>query len=118
MYLIGKITVTTILPEKLSRLKDIAYNLWWSWNSEAIDLFREIDLAVWDRLGKNPVRFLQEVSQNKLNEKANDPEYMERYKEIVNKYDSYMSDTNTWFAKNYPDKKKLQDCILFCRIRS
>jgi starch phosphorylase len=105
MYLIGKITITAVLPEKLSRLKDIAYNLWWSWNSEAIDLFREIDLPVWDRLGKNPVRFLHEVSQSRLNEKTNDPEYMERYKEIVSRYDSYMSDTNTWFAKNHPDKK-------------
>jgi len=104
MYLIGKITVTAVLPEKLARLKDIAYNLWWSWNSEAIDLFREIDLPLWERLGKNPVRFLQEVSQSRLDEKINDPEYMQRYYAIVNKFDSYMSGTDTWFSKNHPDK--------------
>jgi glycogen phosphorylase len=106
MYLLGKITVTAVLPESLSRLKDIAFNLWWSWNSEAIDLYREIDLSLWEKLGKNPVRFLQEVSQKKLEVKLADTDYMNKYKEIVEKFDSYMSNTNTWFNKNYPEKSQ------------
>ena len=83
MYLLGKITVTAVIPEKLSKLKDIAYNLWWSWNSEAIELFKEIDPALWEKLGKNPVRFLQEVSQKKLEQKLNDNDYMHRYEEVT-----------------------------------
>lgn len=106
MYLIGKITVTNILPEELSRLKDIAYNLWWSWNSEAIDLFREIDPALWEKIHKNPVRFIQEVSQKKLEEKINDQAFMEKYRQVVERYDAYISDTNTWFDRNHPDKKQ------------
>lgn len=105
MYLLGKISVTAVLPEKLARLKDIAYNLWWSWNSDAIDLYREIDLNLWEKLGKNPVRFLQEVSQKKLEEKLNDDDFIKRYEQVVNKYDSYMSEENTWFNINMPDKK-------------
>ncbi|MCX8130384.1 MAG: alpha-glucan family phosphorylase [Clostridia bacterium] len=105
MYLLGRITVTAVLPERLKRLKDIAYNLWWSWNSEAIDLYREIDLALWERLGKNPVRFLQEVSQKKLEQVLNNPDYLRRYDEIVLKFDSYMNNTNTWFSKTYPGKQ-------------
>ena len=116
MYLLGKLTVTAVLPEKLKRLKDIAYNLWWSWNSEAIDLYREIDLALWEKLGKNPVRFLQEVSQKKLEQKLNDPEYMQRYREVINKFDSYISNTDTWFNKNHPDKEASYGCLFFCRI--
>ena len=46
MYKFGKIKVTTTLPERLSGLRDISYNLWWSWNSDATDLFREIDLPL------------------------------------------------------------------------
>lgn len=105
MYLLGKISVTAVLPEKLIRLKDIAYNLWWSWNSEAIDLFREIDLALWEKLGKNPVRFLQEVSQRKLEEKLKDPHYISRYEAIVNRFDSYLKNPDTWFMRNHPQKK-------------
>ncbi len=105
MYLFGKIIVTAIIPEELSMLKDIAYNLWWSWNSDAIDLYREIDLALWEKLGKNPVRFLKEVSQKKLEAKVNDPEFMSCYKDVVKKYETYMNETDTWYSRTYPDKK-------------
>ncbi|MDP4091792.1 MAG: alpha-glucan family phosphorylase [Bacillota bacterium] len=105
MYLLGKITVTSVLPEKLARLRDIAYNLWWSWNSEAIDLYREIDLVLWEKLGKNPVRFLHELSQKKLEEKLNDSGFMKRYDEVVKKFDSYLANTDTWFNRTYPDNK-------------
>lgn len=105
MYLFGKITVTAVIPEELSKLRDIAYNLWWSWNSDAIDLYREIDLALWEKLDKNPVRFLKEVSQKKLEDKVHDKDYMERYQNVVKSYNSYMDDTNTWFNRTYPDKK-------------
>jgi len=105
MYILGKIRVTSIIPEKLARLNDIAYNLWWSWNSDAIDLFRKIDPLLWDNVEANPVRFLQEVSQLKLEEKLNDADYMQQYSDVVQKYDSYMSQTDTWFSRNYPDKK-------------
>lgn len=104
MYLLGKITVTAVIPEKLERLKDIAYNLWWSWNSEAIDLYREIDLVLWEKLGKNPVRFLQEVSQRKLEDKLNDAGFIQRYENVVGRYDTYLSSTDTWFSRNHPDK--------------
>jgi len=109
MYILGKIKVTTELPPQLARLNDIAYNLWWSWNNEAIDLFREIDLALWEKLNKNPIRFLQEVNHKKLLDKQADPEFMERYNMVVNRFDSYMSGKqDTWFSRNYPDKQSEQ----------
>lgn len=102
MYLVGKINVISALPEKFKRLNDIAYNLWWSWNPEAIDLYREIDLDLWEKLGKNPVRFLQEVSQKKLQSKLNDEDFMKRLENVVSTFDNYMSEKNTWFTRTYP----------------
>jgi starch phosphorylase len=104
MYLIGKINVISALPEEFKRLNDIAYNLWWSWNPEAIDLYREIDLDLWERVGKNPVRFLQEVSQKKLQSKLNDSEFMKRLNTVIATFDSYMSEKNTWFSENHAEK--------------
>ncbi|NSW90910.1 MAG: alpha-glucan family phosphorylase [Firmicutes bacterium] len=103
MFLTGKIIVTPILPKRLEKLKDIAYNLWWSWNHDALDLFEDIDPELWKETGKNPISFLQEVSSNKLEEALNNKVYMLKYNEVVNAFDSYMSDNNTWFNKNYPD---------------
>jgi len=103
MYALGKIKVTTAIPERLRKLRDIAYNLWWSWNNEAIDLYREIDLALWENLNKNPVRFLQEVSLHKIEEKLADPEFLADYDEVVERFDRYMGERKTWFATQHPD---------------
>ncbi len=103
MYALGKIKVTTAIPERLRKLRDIAYNLWWSWNNEAIDLYREIDLALWENLNKNPVRFLQEVSLRKIEDKLADPDFLADYDAVVERFDRYMGERNTWFATHHPD---------------
>lgn len=105
MYLFGRITVTSQVPQKLVRLVDIAQNLWWSWNSEAIDLYREIDLPLWEKLGKNPVKFIQEVSQKKLEAMTRNESYMKRYQEVVERFDSYMGSQDSWFSRNFAGKK-------------
>ncbi|MFU8770535.1 MAG: DUF3417 domain-containing protein, partial [Desulfotignum sp.] len=51
------------IPEPLAFLDYLARNLWWSWNDEAIDLFRRINPVQWEAVGKNPVAFLARISQ-------------------------------------------------------
>ncbi|NLM11451.1 MAG: glycosyltransferase family 1 protein [Clostridiaceae bacterium] len=104
MHILGKIKVTTELPEEISKLKDLAYNLWWTWNHEAVKIFSEIDPTLWKKTNKNPVHFLQVVSKSILTEKISDPLFMERYTNVISKFDSYMTQKDTWFARNYPDK--------------
>lgn len=103
MFLTGKIVVKPILPQKLKRLEDIAYNLWWSWNQEALELFEDIDPELWAKVENNPVYFLREVSGVKLEEAANSSRYMEKYNGIISSFDKYISEANTWFKRNYPD---------------
>ena len=66
MYIFNKITVMPQLPEKIRGLSAISNNLWWSWNTEFLKLFKEIDVDLWERVNKNPVKFLNFVSQEKL----------------------------------------------------
>jgi glycogen phosphorylase len=105
MYILGKIRVNAIIPEKLKMLEEMAYNLWWSWNPDVIELYKEIDLSLWEELNKNPVKFMQEVSQEKLNHKLKDAEFIQRYEKVLSDYQTYMEPQNTWFSKNHPDKK-------------
>lgn len=103
MHIVGKINVISALPKEFKRLNDLSYNLWWSWNPEAIDLYREIDLDLWEKVGKNPVRFLHEVSQKKLQLKLSDADYMGRLESVIMAFDNYMSEKNTWFSENHPN---------------
>ena len=105
MYIFNRITVNPQLPKRINKLLDIANNLWWSWNTEFLRLFKDIDSDLWDTVGKNPVKFLKLVSQDKLEDVANDSNFLKEYDEVVNNFNSYMGAKETWFSKNYPNNK-------------
>ena len=66
MYIFNRVTVVPQLPARIGKLPEIANNLWWSWNSEFLRLFQEIDMNLWEKVEKNPVKFLKLVSQDKI----------------------------------------------------
>lgn len=103
MYVFNKITVNPQLPKRINRLGDIANNLWWSWNTNFLRLFKEIDIDLWEKVEKNPVKFLKLVSQEKLEQACENQELLKKYDKYVDDFDNYMKSKNTWFRKNYPD---------------
>lgn len=105
MYVFNKITVTPQLPERIKGLSKIANNLWWSWNTEFLRLFKEIDIDLWEKVEKNPVKFLKFVSQEKLNEILQNNNFLKQYDELYNNFENYMESKNTWFSKKYPNNK-------------
>jgi starch phosphorylase len=106
MYLFGKVTVIPQVPERINRLEELAYNLWWSWHTEALKLFKTIDPDLWENCQKNPIKFINNVEQSKLEVAANNEDFLSQYDLILSKFDSYMNDTNTWFKTTYPKKSK------------
>ena len=62
------ITVKSQVPTDLKCLEILAKNLWWSWNNEAINLFKSIDKDLWKSVHENPVLFLQRIGYEKLEE--------------------------------------------------
>jgi starch phosphorylase len=92
------------LPRRLRRLSDLAYNLWWTWNSEAVRLFRLLDQELWEWTDHNPVIFLRDISSVKLTAATQDRYYLETYDAVVTAFDEYMeTGDQTWYAKTYPD---------------
>ena len=70
MYIFNRITVNPQLPKRINKLSEIANNLWWSWNTDFLKLFKEIDIDLWETVEKNPVKFLKLVSQENLEKAA------------------------------------------------
>ena len=105
MYVFNKITVNPQLPKNIDRLPEIANNLWWSWNSEFLRLFKRIDCDLWETVDKNPIKFLKRVSQERLEKAAKDDKFVKEYNKIVRNFDDYMTSKDTWFNKNYPNSR-------------
>ncbi len=105
MYVFNKIIVNPQLPKSINRLQEIADNLWWSWNTDFLRLFKTIDKDLWETVDKNPVKFLKRVSQDRIEMVANDDKFVREYNKVVKNYDDYMTSKDTWFNKKYPDNK-------------
>ena len=69
-------TVIPRLPASLERLRELAYNLRWSWNHDTIELFRRLDSDLWETSGHNPVRMLGTINQKRLEEAAADESFL------------------------------------------
>ena len=105
---VGKFTIIPALPERLARLNDLAYNMWWCWEHEAIDLIRRLDTDLWDapEVYHNPVKMLNLVPQERLQALAEDEGFVAQYERVIRWLDEYMEAPQkgtTWFAREYPD---------------
>ena len=78
------------LPAELSKLQEIAYNLWWSWNGDAKDLFRYIDIDAWHRAGSNPIVLLNTISYDRMVELSKDEKFMKQLNETYAEFRAYM----------------------------
>ncbi|KAA6343011.1 Glycogen phosphorylase [termite gut metagenome] len=86
-----EITVRSRFPEKLQKLFEISQNIWWSWNYEALDLFKELNAEIWKESGHNPVVLLKRMSYEELERLAKREDIIQKLNEVYTKFDEYMS---------------------------
>ncbi len=94
------------LPERIKRLGELAYNLWWTWNPVAHDLFARIDPTRWEDVAHNPVLLLRTLERSVLDSHAQNFDFLEHYDSTLTSFDRYMQSSETWFHQSYPDFDK------------
>ena len=85
-----ELTVKSSLPEELKCLDEIAHNLWWVWNYEARDLFRDLDPELYHDVKHNPVMLLERLSFNRKEEIIKDKALMKRIQAVYEMFRAYM----------------------------
>ena len=84
------LTVKATLPDELKCLSEIAHNMWWVWNHEARDLFRELDVDIYHDVRHNPVMLLQRLTHVRKQEILKDKALMKRINDVYAKFRKYM----------------------------
>ena len=79
------------IPEQLSFLDYLARNLWWCWNSEAVELFCRMNPGQWEKVKKNPVAFLSRISQRRFDELSKDDSFLGHLRRVKAKFESMFS---------------------------
>src|SRR6202035_2548680 len=94
------------IPERIARLEELASDLWWSWHAEARAVFRHLDYGLWRATAHNPVRMLWNISRDKLEAAAQDPEVLAVYDVAIAALDDARAARNTWWARSFPQLAK------------
>ena len=88
MHILGRMTVTPKLPGPLARLDELVGKLYWTWDADARNLFRMLDRDLWEVVNHNPVVFLRDVAQERLDACARDEDYLRAYQRVMERFDA------------------------------
>jgi glycogen phosphorylase len=91
------------LPKRISRLDELAANLWWSWHYMSRKVFRSLDYPLWRATAHNPVRMLWMVPRERLDHVSRDPVFLKTYDAALAGLDAACASKDSWMARRHPD---------------
>lgn len=91
-------SVAAPLPEPIQHLRDIAYDLTWTWTPEIEDLFTRLDPQLWAELSRNPVEMLERVHESRLREMAENESYLRLYRRVLSLLDEFNADSESFMG--------------------
>ena len=86
-----EISVKPNVPEALKKLEELSRNIWWAWSTEAKDLYRNIDPALWTEVGHNPVLMLERLGYERLEELSKDRKLLDNMNSVYDRFCDYMN---------------------------
>ena len=84
------------IPE---RLHILARNLWWTWNPQGQEIFRELSPLAWERSNHSAVDVLRDVSYVELATRLHDPDLHKKVRIVLDDFESYMDAKETWATR-------------------
>ena len=80
----------------VDKLRELARNLWWTWQPNVVSLFREIDSTLWTETGHNPVEFLKKIEPDRLEKMAAQVALHSRIDYASRRLAEYLGNTDSW----------------------
>jgi starch phosphorylase len=90
------------IPERLRRLPELAGDLWWTWNTQAREVFRRLDYQLWRQTAHNPVFMLRVISPELLAQAAANDKFLAMYDAALDALDLARSARDTWWQHRFP----------------
>src|SRR5216110_2392883 len=88
--------IVPTLPPALEPLREVGFNVWWTWEPSARRLFRHLDPELWNRTNHNPIRMLQLSRQARLEELATDKTFLRELKQVYDAFQKYLARNDTY----------------------
>ncbi len=85
-----RVEIQAFLPEVIQGLEKISDNLWWSWNTEAVSMFKYINPLLWNDSEQNPKVFLEKISNKRFAEITEDKYFIDKYNKVLTEFNNYI----------------------------
>jgi starch phosphorylase len=82
----------------VERLRDLARNMWWTWQPNVIALFRDLDPILWRVTDHNPIDFLKRISPEQLERRAAEMALHSRIDNAFRRLHEYLLNDDSWGA--------------------
>ncbi len=82
--------VKSYVPDSYARLKQLAQNLWWTWNYSAIELWKSIDEQLWRASRYNPIVMLNSIGYDRFSDLEKNESFKKHYHDVLTQFDAYM----------------------------
>ncbi|MCC6905705.1 MAG: alpha-glucan family phosphorylase [Anaerolineae bacterium] len=106
---ISTFNVHPSIPEPLKRLPELVYNIHWAWDYESLGLFQRMEPDIWEESGHNQVQMLGRISQERLNELAQDRGFLAQYQRVMTNHDGYLDRARSaWYPTTYGLEERAQ----------
>ncbi len=103
------------LPPELAPLREIAMNLWFSWNWEAVQLFMRLSPDLWEKSYQNPVAMLGSLSQEELAEAARDESFVANVRSVHQDLQRYLAAPG-WFGEEHGGERDVRVAYFSCEF--
>lgn len=74
----------------------LANNLWWTWQPDVFNLFRDLDPIRWRQLDHNPIALLREFTPDRLETRVAEMVLYSRINHAYRRLKEYMSSSTPW----------------------
>ena len=98
------------LPQNIAFLETLSWNYYWSWNTQGVEIFRDIDPQLWEECEQNPRLFLKNIAELRLWQKASESAFVERVNNLEIKFHRYLDEP----AKNFNKITSENPVAYFC----
>jgi starch phosphorylase len=95
------------VPDRISGLIDLAYNLWWSWNPAVKMVFKNLNPQAWIESIHNPVKMLRELPEETMIAASKNPLFLRHYDLVIARFQQEMSRKTGWFTDHFPTDNNL-----------
>ncbi|MBP1596927.1 MAG: alpha-glucan phosphorylase [Acidobacteria bacterium] len=99
-------SVAPRLPKEIETLRELSYNLSWTWDHEIVELFMRLDPELWEATDHNPLLMIGRIRQEALNAAARDDAFLAHLDRALGRTREYMKNPSTWFQKAHDGTKR------------